>query len=65
VTHVTLINEDIDFEVKESVMETLRLVTGEDYETKPTNTRRPFRTSDIHPGRKQSDRGETSNSVSV
>lgn len=31
VTHVTLINEDIDFEVKESVMETLRLITGETY----------------------------------
>ena len=35
VTHVTLINEDIDFEVKESVTETLRLITGEDYEKSP------------------------------
>lgn len=35
VTHVTLVNEDIDFEVKESVMETLRLVAGETYANTP------------------------------
>jgi hypothetical protein len=29
VTHVTLINEDIDYEVKESPREVLRLITGE------------------------------------
>lgn len=50
VTHITLVNEDVDFEVKESVRDVLRLVTGEDYETKPTNTRRPFRTSHLSPG---------------
>ena len=30
VTHVTLINEDIDYEVKESVRDVLRLITGKD-----------------------------------
>lgn len=35
VTHVTLINEDIDFEVKESPLTAVRLITGENYEKSP------------------------------
>lgn len=50
VTHVTLINEDIDFEVKESVRDALRLITGENHETKATGSGRPVRASHLPSG---------------
>ena len=39
VTHVTLVNEDIDYEVKESPAEVIRLLQGAD--PRPRNTGRP------------------------